>query len=108
MNGLGLGLIVGCMLEKEQVNHVTVIEISAEVIELVGTHYLKKYGDRLTIIHADALEYKPSKGQRFNTVWHDIWPTICSDHLPDMHKLHRKYGRRCDWQGSWCRYLMER
>ena len=52
---------------------------------------------------ADALEYKPPRGEQYDVVWHDIWPNICTDNLPEMHKLHRKYGRRCNWQGSWCR-----
>jgi hypothetical protein len=34
-------------------------------------------------------------------VWHDIWLDLCTDNLEGMGKLHRKYGRRTDWQGSW-------
>ena len=34
---------------------------------------------------------------------HDIWDDICLDNLETMATLHRKYGRRCDWQGSWKR-----
>ena len=55
----------------------------------------------------DALQFMP-RGMKFTVVWHDIWNHICSDNLPDMHKLHRKYGRRTDWQGSWARHLCER
>ena len=103
INGLGLGVAVQGCLDKNSVRHVTVIEISQDLIDLVGSYYLKRYGDRLTIVCSDAFEYKPLKNIRYNAVWHDIWDNICSDNLPEMHKLHRKYGRRTDWQGSWCR-----
>ena len=63
---------------------------------------------KLNIICADALEWKPPKGTRYNAVWHDIWDNICGDNLDDMKKLHRKYGRRTNWQGSWCRDQCER
>lgn len=105
VNGLGLGVLVRALLDKPDVSEITVIEKSAEVIELVAPHLVD---DRLTIIHADAFDYQPPKGKRFNFVWHDIWDNICSDNLPDMHKLHRKYGRRCDYQESWCRDRCER
>jgi len=103
INGLGLGLVVQAVLQKPEVEHVTVIEISPDVIALVGDHYQERFGDRLEIIEADALAWQPPKGMRYDVVWHDIWDNICSDNLPEMHKLHRKYGRRADWQGSWCR-----
>lgn len=107
INGLGLGVVLQGMLENPDVEHVTVIGLSPEVIKLVGTHYQDIYGERLTIIQADALEYKPPKGERYDVVWHDIWGNICTDNLPAMHKPHRKYGQRCGWQGSWCRELHE-
>jgi hypothetical protein len=28
--------------------------------------------------------------------------------LVEMRSLHRRYGSRCDWQGSWCRRECER
>lgn len=108
VNGLGLGVVVNAMLKRQQVEHVTVIEIAPEVIQLVGQHYLAIYGDRLQIICSDALTWTPPKGTRYNVVWHDIWDTICADNLPEMHKLHRRYGRYADWQGSWCRWRCER
>lgn len=108
VNGLGLGVVVNAMLQRPEVEHVTVIEIAAEVIELVGRHWKAKYGDRLEIVHADAFAWKPPQGIRYDVVWHDIWPHISSDNLGAMTRLHRKYGRRCDWQGSWARELCKR
>jgi len=108
INGLGLGIVTNAILQKPEVEHVTVIEISLDVIALVAEHYKTRFGNRLEVILADAFEWKPPKGKWYNAVWHDIWNDICSDNLAEMHKLHRKYGRRADWQGSWCRHLCER
>ena len=112
INGLGLGCCVDYLLKAKSdtaVEHITVIEKNEHVIKLIKA-YLKKYcnSGKLTIIHADAFEYKPKKGERFNVVWHDIWPNMGTDNLPEMTKLHRQYGRRCDWQDSWQKEYLTR
>lgn len=105
INGLGLGMVLEQLLKKQAeencIEHITVIERDPRVIKLVGGHYANN--SLITIIEADALEYMPPKGVRYNAVWHDIWTFITEDNLKDMKKLHRRYGRRCDWQGSWAR-----
>ena len=106
INGLGLGVCLKAILESEKVEHITVIEKSPDVISLVGPTF--ENDDRVTIVCGDAFEYKPPKGMRYSAVWHDIWDDICVDNLPEMTKLHRKYGRRTDWQGSWCKELCKR
>ena len=106
LNGLGIGMVLNACLRKPEVTKATVIEISQDLIDIVGPHYLTD--KRVEIICADAMNYAPPKGVRYGMVWHDIWDDICSDNLPDMHKLHRKYGKRADWQGSWARWQCER
>jgi hypothetical protein len=103
LNGLGLGVVLQACLHKEEVEHATVVEISPDVLALVGPHYQARFGARLTIVQADALLWQPPAGAHYDAVWHDIWHGICPDNLAQMHQLHRKYGRRSDWQGSWCR-----
>lgn len=102
VNGLGLGMVANAMALKDDVSRVTVVEISADVIGLVA-HTLHK---KIDVIHADAFDYVPPKGQRYGCVWHDIWQDICSDNLSEVARLKRKYGRRCDWQGAWAEDLM--
>ena len=104
VNGLGLGVLLKALLNKPEVLSITVIEKSKDVIDLVSPSYKD---DRLTIINADAYEYQPPKGKRYDAVWHDIWNHICADNLDGMKTLHRKYGRRSDYQESWCRYKCE-
>jgi hypothetical protein len=105
INGLGLGIATQIALATPEVSTVTVIEISENVIQLVAPHIADH---RVTVIHDDAFKWSPSKGKRWNVVWHDIWDDICADNLEHMARLYRRYGRRCDWQGSWCRAECER
>lgn len=100
VNGLGLGVTLKALLDKPEVTDITVIENSEDVIKLVAPSY---NDPRLTIIHGDAFTWEPPKGKTYDAVWHDIWDNICADNLPEMKKLHRKYGRRAKHQQSWCR-----
>jgi hypothetical protein len=106
VNGLGLGCVLKGLLAKAEVEHIDVVEIDPDVIALTG-HYFE--GDRCTIHEGDAFTFDWPKGTRWDAVWHDVWPDLCVDNLSDEHdanpgtyaKLHRRFGRRCDWQGSW-------
>ena len=98
ITGLGIGMVVSACLQNPAVTDVTVIEINPDVIALVGPHISSP---KLTIINADALDWKPPKGKRYDLVWHDIWPDICGDNLPEMAKLKRRFARRTEWQGCW-------
>ncbi len=100
INGLGLGCVIKALLEKPEVTKITVIEKSNDVINLVAPYFKD---NRLKIINADAFDYKPAKGDKFNFVWHDIWDYICADNLPEMATLHRKYARKTEWQDSWAK-----
>ena len=105
LNGLGLGFFLQAILTKKDVRDVTVIENSADVSKLVAPHFKK---ERVEIIQADAFDWQPPKGKHFGFVWHDIWPTICEDNLPEMKKLVRKYARRADSQDCWSRAYLRR
>lgn len=111
INGLGLGMVLGAILKKEKmgsksVSKVTVVELDADVIELVGPSYASD--PRVEIVHASAFDYQPPKGIVYGCVWHDIWDDLCGDNLPEMTKLKRKYGRKADWQGCWGEYETRR
>lgn len=113
VSGLGLGCVVEGMLRKRNsqgelaVDKVIVLEKSTDVLNLVEAHLVGRYGNRLEIRNVDALEYKPPKGERYDVCWHDIWLSLCEDNLKEMTKLHRRYGRKCDWQGSWGKELLQ-
>lgn len=102
INGLGLGMLLEGVLRKPDVTYVRVIEIDPDLIALVGPHFAKD--KRVEIVQADAYEYRPLAGERFNYVWHDIWDAITEDNLPLMAKLGRRYSKRvADAQGFWAR-----
>ena len=98
ISGLGLGMCLGAVLKKPDVRSVTVIEKEPDVIALVGPHYCDP---RVTIINANALTWKPHPHQHFDVVWHDIWDDICTDNLPQMATLNRRYATKAKWKGCW-------
>ena len=100
IHGLGLACCIREVAAKSEVTSITVVEINQDVIDIVNVPGVE-------VICADALTFNPPKGVRYGAVWHDIWPDKCSDNLKEMHKLHRRYGRRSDWQGSWARQEIE-
>ena len=102
ISGLGLGMCLAACLRKPDVTSITVIEIDPDVIALVGPHY---NDPRVTIINADAMAWKPEKGKTFGAVWHDIWDDICTDNLPQMSTLNRRYARKARWKGCWAEGL---
>jgi len=103
--GLGIGMVLQAVAKKENVLHVTVVEKSKEVIEMVWNHYKEKFGDKIEIINADILKWKSDKNVVYDVSWYDIWEDICGDNLEEMKKLHRRFAKKTKWQGSWCRDL---
>jgi spermidine synthase len=85
----------------------TVVEIDPDVIALVGPTYT--VDPRVEIVNADAFTYPPAHS-RYGAVWHDIWDDFSDDEYEESKRLHRKYGGKADWQGSWGRdfYLAQR
>jgi hypothetical protein len=72
VNGLGLGMIVKAALTLPNVEHIDVVEIDEDVINLVGPTY---DDPRVTIHHADAYEQMKRwpRGSKWSVAWHDIW-----------------------------------
>jgi hypothetical protein len=107
INGLGMGCVLGAWLDV--LTHVDVVESDQRIIDTVGAWYEKEYPGQVTIHHADAYEVTWPKDAKWDVAWHDIWPTISDENLPDMERLRRKYSRRVKWQGSWaiedCRWM---
>jgi hypothetical protein len=103
LNGLGLGFCLAALLRKDGVRTITVIEKSEDVLNLVAPSITDS---RVTIIHADAMLWRPQKGIRFDVCWHDIWTDICRDNKKQMTALRRAYGRRTGWQSCWSEEYM--
>jgi spermidine synthase len=121
ITGLGLGMVVQAMLLLPWMQRVDVIETDSDVIALVAGHYrdmAARVGVELRIHHGDAysgVEHFDSAADRFDAVWHDIWPTIGSRNVVGMDALIAHYaplvsGRQMCWCEDECRdfiaYLM--
>lgn len=99
IGGLGLGMVLKCLLEKPTITKVTIIELSPDVIKLVASAYTDD--PRVNIINASVFDYVPQ--ERYDCAWFDIWDDISGDEYPEMKRLHRKYGRYVGWSDSWLR-----
>lgn len=89
--GLGLGLVIQALLNKEEVTKITVLEKSKDVIHLVAPKF---QSNKLEIIEGDIFEWLPSKGQTFDTIYFDIWATLDQDLIKsEMNPLVRKFRK---------------
>lgn len=86
--GLGLGLIIKPLLEKEHITEIVVVEKYQDVIDLVEPKFKHP---KLKVICADIFEYKPAKGEMFDTIYFDIWPKISTENLSEMKTLSNKF-----------------
>ncbi len=106
ITGLGLGLVVESILGADggRVQDITVLERSPHVIRLIAPTLLARYPGRLQVEQADANNWEPPPGRRYDLVWHDIWPNPYAAEVEDqMQRLEARYRAHCDWQGCWPR-----
>lgn len=88
--GLGIGMILLEIQNKDHVKSITVVEKNSEVIELMKDLPLNQ---KVTIIHDDIFTWKP-KGKTFDTIYFDIWNYINREVYLEMKDLKKRY-RRC-------------
>jgi spermidine synthase len=106
ISGLGLGMVVKALLAKPDVEHITVLELSPDVIKLVAPSYPDP---RLRIIEADCRAWKPDR--KFDWAWHDIWGDVTTDDLPEMATICRRFAKAMTAPGRqmvWGRELIRR
>lgn len=103
--GLGVGMILEALIplcESGRVTKVVVYEKYQDVIDLVAHRYIGRMP--LEIRLKDIMEYKPPRDEMYDTIYFDIWPTICDDNLDDIRFLHNRWKNRKNkgaWMGSW-------
>lgn len=109
IGGLGIGLILLAIQDKEEVEQITVVEKNKEVIELIGNQL--PLNSKVTIVNDDVFEYKPLL--KYNTIYMDIWGYINKDiyheQMKPLIRRYRKYlvpksedeNRYID---CWCKY----
>ncbi len=96
--GLGLGYYAYMASEKENVDSVTIVELSHDVINLFKAHILPQMpnGHKIKIVNADAFEYaeKIMPTENFDVAFVDTWRDA-SDGVPMYEKMRRleKYSK---------------
>ena len=101
VTGLGLGCVVRGLLARPQVEHVTCIENSPEVLRMVQPYMPT---ERLTIVEDDALKWTARNREHFDCAWHDLWTNRDSGE-PHLDVWHTEMMMNCHHtvykQGAW-------
>jgi len=108
--GLGIGLILLPIQEKENVTSITVLEKYQDVINLVATQL--PLNEKVNIIQGDVFDYQFPRGTKFDTIYFDVWSYINSDiyqEMRELKKLYRKYKvspkeNPDAWMGCWAEW----
>lgn len=91
IGGLGMGMIVLAIQDKEEVKSITILEKAPEIISMICGQL--KFNDKVKVIETDVFTWKPNKGQKFDCIYMDIWTYINSNvYQEEMKPLKRKYG----------------
>lgn len=97
VTGLGLGCVVRGLLAAGRVQHVDVVERSAEVISLCADSVADP---RVTIHKMDARHELPPG--RYDFAWHDLFSADDEPHLQVIHmELFARLSARVAMQGAW-------
>jgi len=105
--GLGIGMVLWPLLQKEDVTAITVIELEPEVIEMVEPVFQPIAGKtrtELTVIEASIFDWPLPKDTMWDTIYFDVWADICGDNWSEMKTLNRRFSRRVNvggWKGAW-------
>jgi len=98
--GLGIGMILFPLCEKEEIKSVTIYEKEASVLNLILPHL--KSLEKINVIPGDIFTLEDSK--TYDTIYFDIWNNICGDNYDEMLVLHEKFKNNLrikGWMGSW-------
>jgi len=72
IGGLGLGVVVNHLAARPEIDSITVVEVSQEVIHLVEPH-LKDPEDKVTVLREDLVSYLNQDPEEFDFAFFDIW-----------------------------------
>jgi hypothetical protein len=98
--GLGLGMVALGIQGKEDVESVTVIEIEPEIIDLVVPQL--PLNEKVAVVGGDIFTWYPPNGVKFDTIYFDIWDSMCADNYEEMKRLKRRFARRLNRENPHC------
>jgi len=97
--GLGIGLIIKNIINKECINEIIIIEKYQDVIDLVSPVF---NNSKIKYICADIFDWKPTKNDKFDTIYFDIWSEINQDNLLEIRKLHNRFKFNLNRSNPYC------
>jgi spermidine synthase len=109
--GLGMGLIVDEIAHKSSVRSIDVLEIDKDVIR-VGWEFISPRLDDtnipITVIHIDALKFKPPVNKKYDWVFADWWQEPTKEAYEEMLKFFSQIKSSCSetcvfeaWKKDW-------
>jgi spermidine synthase len=104
--GLGIGMILYPILNKPEVESVTVVELERDVIRLMKPLITKwaVEADKCLRIINDDIELFDHEDRKWDVIYFDIWDEISGDNWEQMKRLTKrfKYRRKPGgWMGAW-------
>lgn len=87
--GLGLGMVLLAIQDKETVKSITVIERFKDVIQLVSTQL--PLNKKVSIIHANIYNWIPENDMKYDTIYFDIWDTMEPEDFLKLLKLKERF-----------------
>ncbi|MGN7706811.1 hypothetical protein [Chryseobacterium sp. 22543] len=96
--GLGLGVVLQAMIDKRDVQSVTVIESELDVIKLCGEYY-KGLSKKVKIIHGNAFNYRTTSF--FDAILIDIWDCHHYENLMEMEFLRDRWKKNSSYIYCW-------
>ena len=101
VTGLGLGCVIRGALANGKVDSIVCVERSKDVIGLVAPYMDTQ---RLSIVHADALEWVKNNNLKFDCAYHDLW-TDRDNGEPSLQCWHTEMiaglKNKTTFQGAW-------
>lgn len=88
IGGLGIGMILLAIQDKDSVHSITVVEKNQDVIDAVYPQL--PVNQKVSLICDDVYTWKPDK--KYDCIYMDIWNFVNSDVYEEMKTLKRKYG----------------
>lgn len=112
--GLGLGMILLPAARKESVRSILVVEKYQDVIDAVlpqiKSALKPEEAGKIAVVCEDILVWKAPKGFKFDCIYFDIWPSICTDNLKQMALLHCRFKGRLKgdrFMDSWAKDILK-
>lgn len=105
--GLGIGMILYPMIQKDEVHSIIVVEKAEPIIEMVGPlayKWARKAGKKFDVVHADIFDLALSQNIKWDVIYFDIWSEVSGDNYDDMKRLTAKFKYRRNsggWMGAW-------